>query len=417
MSLVVARLRRIASALVACLAFAHGDHAYSAYVEIAWGVGGDRVWNSSSNPNSLAAMSNATYFSTLSGYNGQNFYNADFASSSLCAALVPTTATVTSTRKYGCRALDYGGNNIFVGTPVADTGPVARAQGILNISPTSLSGTLTILASTDEPTGATTTFLSSGVRVSNSVGNGTNGYNYRSAEYTPFGNQWSGVTTAGTLEINLTGIFLGPQWEITGGTARFTDAGYACQQGGLSGSFDVLCTRSSVAGGFDRNGSHLSWGWDLDGGATGTTMSEMQVRNQAGDAVLAALGGVRAQTAFSYSRPYDPQTGYAAVDVRGMTGEFRRGTGSSTCATSLHWDGSSLSCGTLVVGRVGLCLSSVSADPIGPEPIPGCDAVALASAPVPVPPSVALLASALGILGATRFRNKARTVQGSDPIK
>ena len=74
---------------------------------------------------------------------------------------------------------------------------------LLTIMIGSLTGTLTIESSTDEPTGATTTFTTSGVRVSNSAGDGLAGYNFRTADGSPFGNAWYGVTTSATLTVNL----------------------------------------------------------------------------------------------------------------------------------------------------------------------------------------------------------------------
>ena len=411
--------------LAAALLQSEGAMAYysAVYADIAWGAGGDRVWTAlpqgSGQINSLAAMSSSTDFSTLDGYNVQYHYNPDFASASSCAAAVPGTGQQVTVRKYGCRYLDSYGYQAFAAVPVTDEGPIARARGWLTVTDNSMTGTLNIVSSTDEPTAATTTFLASGVRVSNSIGSGLDGYNYRTADGSPFGNAWNGITAAATLQLNLTGAFSSASFMISGGTARFTDPGFACQQGRISNPDDVLCRSSVRAGGFSGDGGHLSWGWDLDGAATGiTSLSELQVRNAAGTALIATLGGVFAETVTSRWVPF-PSSVSGGMVVQGVAGEFRRGVGMEGCAASLRWDGSQLTCGTLVVGRVGACFTSFALDQYIPTTLPpsGCDPVALVLAPVPVPPALALLASALGVLGAVRLSKKARTDRGSDRIE
>jgi hypothetical protein len=391
-----------------------GAYFASGHAEFVWGVTPDRVWQSSQS-HSLAAIGNDTYFTTLDGYSRLEHYNPDFASAAQCAASTPPNAILTGARKYGCRYSTTDNMDlVFVATPVADEGAVVRASGSVVITDTSLTGTLTVSGpATDEPVGATTTFSQRGTRLSDSVGNGTNGYNYRSGDGLPFGNVWYGITTAATLTLNLTGVFTSTSWQITGGTARFVDPGFACQQGGFSGSVGdptagILCSRSTSAGGFSADGGHLGWGWDLDGGGTASSaMSGLQVRDASGATVLGMIGGARADSVYNHLIPFDPYLDTAEVGVFGLTGEFRRGLGSSGlgCAASLRWDGTSLNCGALVAGRFGACITALyTAEPL-PDGIPDCDPLAMAMIEpgvVPVPPALWLLGSAVALLGGVR---------------
>jgi hypothetical protein len=144
----------------------------------------DLVWTSGIGPpspfaNELASVSNNNYFSTMAGYNTLNYYNSDFASAGLCAALTPPLATLTGTRKYGCRYTDEFGDPLaFLATPTTGSGPVAVASGVLTVTDTTLTGTLTMAATTDLPIGGTAT----------SIGDGTDAYNLRTADNSPFGN-------------------------------------------------------------------------------------------------------------------------------------------------------------------------------------------------------------------------------------
>ena len=297
----------------------------------------------------LANMADSTYFTAQSGYNARSWYNGDYTSTAQCAAgagVVPTSGGSGTARKYGCRWNDYGGTLLFVEGPVADTAAAltgASATGTITATDTTLTGTLTVINTSDEPTGATTTF-SGGNRTSNSVGNGFAGYNYRSADGSPFGNYWLGITTAGTLTVNLTGSFSATSWQITGGTVRFSDAGFACQQGGLGGSgLGTRCLSSSVAGGQSpTEGANLSWGWDIDGGGPGTTNAEVEVRNEVGGSIIETLSGVLASISVS--------NGVFTT----QSGEFRRGLGSSICPTYIVWDGTRISCGSLTTGLLSI---------------------------------------------------------------
>ncbi|MBM4196639.1 MAG: hypothetical protein FJ197_05980 [Gammaproteobacteria bacterium] len=359
------------------LTFSWGGNAGAAPFAGSANTAADVGWTSSGS-NALANVTNTTYFNQQTGHNSQAWYNADFASDAECTGLIPasaTPATVNATRKYGCRYNTENGTAGFVLAPVADAAATltgASATGVVFVTDTTLTGTLTINSTTDEPTGATTTFTSAtGVRLSNSVGNGFNGYNYRSADGSPFGNYWQGITTAGTLVLNLTGTFDQNSWSISGGTAKFTDNTFACQQGGNGATSDqtagTLCTRSTTAGGQQNNGANLSWGWDLDGAATGTTaISMLEVRDSGGSTVLSTLSGVLASISV------------ANGVLTTQSGEFRRGLGNAAggCAAHLRYDGTKISCGTLLTG-----------------------ALSVSGTVVPVPAAVWLMGSALGLLG------------------
>lgn len=328
----------------------------------------------SNGPNSLGVMSNTTYFTELGGYNGVDFYNADFATDQ-CAAI----PGVISVRKYGCRYAGTAGNVLFAATPVTDDGPVGRAGGTLAVTDTTLTGTLNLLASTDEPTGAVADVISpNGAALSLSPGNGTTGYNYRSADGSPFGNVWQGTTTAGTLQVNLTGTFTATSWNITGGTVLFTDPGFLCQQGGVGSIGDALagtlCTSFIYAGVHQHNGAHLSWGWDTNGRTGGSQASEIEVRDATGQVLYATLSGVLASLSIDGSG-----------NITTNAGEFRRASDPSTqgCGTAIRWNGTQVTCGALTVGKLAIT-GSVSV--------------------VPLPAGIWLLGSSVGILGLLRRR-------------
>jgi hypothetical protein len=314
---------------------------------------GDIAWTANGT-SALTVMTDGTYFSNQSGYNSRSYYNADFASTAECAAIVAGLGgTPTQTRKYGCRYTSYFLSPAFEAIPVADAAAAttgASATGLITVTDTTLTGTLTLNSTTDEPTGATTTFSPSGVRLSNSVGNGLTGYNLRSADGSPFGNYWQGTNAGATLTLNLTGTFQMGDWQITGGTVAFLDAGFACQQGGNGSTTDsaagTLCTRSVVAGGQTSDGSHLSWGVDIDGAATGNSaFTEIEVRNAVGGSVIETLAGVLASVSIA---------GDGTVTTN--SGEFRRALASagSGCPTYIVWDGTRISCGTLTTGLLSI---------------------------------------------------------------
>lgn len=311
---------------------------YSATADVtfSWATGGtDRGWTNGS-VNTLSVMTDATYFSQLTGTSLTGYYNSEFASIAGCTTAVGALGgALTSTRKHGCRYTDSSSNSSFLAHPTAslanpppDTGPGPSASGTITITDTTLTGTLTINATTDEPTGGTAA----------SVGTGASGYNYRNSDGSPFGNAWAGVSTAGQYVLNLTGVFTASSWQITGGTARFTDTGFLCQQGGNSTPSNILCTASMQAGGYQSNGVALSWGWDVDGSGAGTAMGEIEVRNSS-NVLVETLSGVLASLSID-----------GAGNITTNSGEVRRGLSSSACGGPfIKWNGSLMSCGTLLV--------------------------------------------------------------------
>lgn len=341
-------------------AFGYGG---TANLTFSWATNGTDIGWTSNGVNTLASMTDGTYFSQQAGSNSTGYYNSDFASTAQCASIVAGLGgTPQSTRKYGCRYLDASSSASFVGTPVTGAGPGASASGTLTVTDTTLTGTLTIVSTTDSPTGGTAT----------SIGNGTNGYNLRSADGSPFGNNWNGITTLGTYTVNLTGTFTASSWQITGGAATFSDAGFLCQQGGNSTPANILCSASSQPGGYQTNGGALSWGWDLNGAGTGiTTASEIIVRDSTGVNVVDTLSGVLANLSID-----------GLGNITTNNGEIRRALGASACGGSfIKWDGTKISCGTLST----------------------TDLVITGTAPVvPVPAAVWLFGSALGLLGVAR---------------
>jgi hypothetical protein len=327
-------------------------------VTLSWGVDGTAISWSSADPNALAVVGSSSRFTTQVGSNGISYFNADFATASNygsgladdCLTLLSGYSTI-ELRKYGCRQRDTTNvnNPVFHRSPVVDAGPPAAAIGTLNFTDTTLTGTLTVVATTDEPTGGD----------ESSVGNGASGFNVRTLDASPFGNAWYGVSTGATLTVDLTGDFSAAGWEITGGTVRFSDPAFQCQQGAIGGVAPeyVLCQLSAVPGGFSGDGSHLSFGVDVNGGLPGTTMSEIQIRD-AGGVVVASLSGVLATLTVGAG-------GALTTDF----GEFRSGVGTSTggCLGQIRWDGAKITCGTLTVG--GLQITG-TATPVDTEPDP-----------------------------------------------
>ncbi len=304
---------------------------------------------------------NSTLISALTGANTNGAYNQNFASSAQCVAgagVVPSGSAGISTRKYGCRYTSSGGLQfLFAAIPAVDSGPVAQASGSITVTNTSLTGTLTIVNTSDEPTGATTTFNTgsfesgtSTTRLSNSIGNGFAGYNYQTALGSPFGNVWYGVTNAGTYTLNLTGTFNSTNWNISGGSATFTDPGFACQQGGTAGTSGsdqrgLLCAASSTGGNFDPNGGHLSWGMDPDGAVTVSTASQIEIRSEDGSSQLGMLSGVIANMGIAVNG-----------DITTNSGEFRRGVGLGSCTNHIRFNTatSQLACGAILAGQLNI---------------------------------------------------------------
>lgn len=309
---------------------AHAQYFDTAAVTFQWGTaGGEKVWTSSG-PNTLSNIGNFVSFDALPGSNAVYYFNSNFASATQCNALVLAAdplATAISTKKYGCTYVDEDVTTQFLAIPVVDPGPAGgTATGTLTVTDTTLTGTLFLIPSTDEPTGGTAT----------SVGNGASGYNVRFADGGPLGNGWWGVSANATLTVNLTGNFTPSSWVIFGGSVTFNDPGFLCQ----ALIFAPFCSPSSAGGGYQPNGAHLSWGMDPDGAGTAFTEAlEFPVFDASGTTLLSFLSGVLAS---------------GGVDVGGnvfLVGETRRGWGSlgGGCANSLRWDGTRISCGTLQV--------------------------------------------------------------------
>jgi hypothetical protein len=345
----------------------------TANVTFAWSEGGTHIGWTSSGVNAFpdpAIAGNNTLVFAAGGNNSTSYYNPDFAiasdytgsTSDDCVTLLPDYEAI-SLRKYSCRQTDAEGyySPVYNPVPVADQSNGAAATGTLNVSDTTLTGTLTVVSTTDEPTGATTAFLS-GVRTSNSAGDGFDGFNVRTADGSPFGNAWYGITTSATLTVNLTGTFTNGAWTINGGAVTISDPGFACQQGGFGGTgAGTLCTPSTTGGGFQTTGGQLSWGMDTDGAGTGQTLATpIQVRDTAGAAVLTTLSGVRADLTLD-----------GGGNLTQTAGEFRFASGSAGggCLDHIRWGGDTdpgagtsigISCGTLASGP--LTISGVATE-------------------------------------------------------
>lgn len=354
--------------LLGLVAFGFGMHttaqAYTAQANVTFSWGGsdagaatETTWTSSGGANTLSAITNDTYFSTLSGYNATAYYNSDFASKAGCNSLGLTDGSgnpdTASVRKYGCRFATNGFKSFPV-LPPTDVGPVASATGTLIVTDTSITGTLTVNTTTDEPTGATTTFIS-GIRISNSVENGSSGYNIRTADGSPFGNAWYGVSAGATLTVNLTGTFNATTWEITGGSVEFVDSAFACQNGDSApGSNGSLCTNYVTTGLFESDGSHLAWGMDPDGSSSALGVTEIEVRDPAGTATIQTLSGVLAALAVD-----------SGGTITTTSGEIRRVQGSSGggCLNHIRYNGTGVSCGALTATALSVTGTATELDP------------------------------------------------------
>jgi Dockerin type I domain len=351
--------------------FAHTTafgYAAEANLIFSWATNGTEKGWVAGGPHTLGVMADDTDFITQGGHNVAAFYNSEFASAASCTAAVTDPSNTVgwnggtiNVRKYGCRFPDASSNPSFLMNPLASVaspppgiGPGASASGTVTITDTTMTGTLTVFSTVDVPVGGTAT----------SVGTGTNGYNLRSSDGTPFGNSWNGVTTLGTYTLNLTGVFTANSWQITGGTARFSDPGFLCQQGGQSSPANALCAGNTAPGGYTPDGGALSWGWDPDGSGAGTALSEIEVRDT-GNAVIATLSGVRA------SLSVDPQ-GYITTN----SGEIRRAQGSTSgCGLgpgvpNITYDAAldRISCGRLIVADLVITGNPQNMEDDTPDP-------------------------------------------------
>jgi hypothetical protein len=183
------------------------------------------------------------------------------------------------------------------------------------------------------------------------------------------------VSTLGTYEVNLTGIFTATSWQITGGSATFSDPGFLCQQGGFSSPPSILCLPSNAGGGYQANGAHLSFGVDPDGSDPGATSAgEITVFDDTGSTIVATLAGVLADVTID-----------AGGNLITNSGEFRRARYSTACpGGGLRYDGIRITCGQFSAGSLALTGTATV---------------------VPVPATVWLLGGALAVLGALRRRN------------
>lgn len=357
------------AAAVAALGMAGQAMAFSttANVTFTWGNSGlNKGWTSSA-PNSLSAMSDSTQFNSLGGANSTGYYNSDFATvATATAACAP--AAIGRYRQYGC--IDTT-PLIFRATPATDANNVS-ATGTLTVTDTTLTGTLTLNATSDECVGPVASVSAPGC--------GTSGWNIRSADGSPFGNAWIGYGAGGaegttTLTVNLGGTFtdVAGSWSINSGSVKISDSnGIGCQMGNTG--FAVLCNPSTQGGGYQTDGSQNSWGWDVDGAGAGTTaITEIEVRDGNGVSILDTLSGV-----------------LASLNVDGLGnittnfGETRSALGSSAgCSTHIRWNGSAINCGTLTVQ--GLNVTGTAVLNV-----------------IPVPAAVWMFGSALGLLGVAR---------------
>jgi len=341
--------RLMAATALTTLAFggqAHASYSGIANVTFSWATNGQAKGWTSSAANTLGSISNSTYFTAdTSGANSTTYYNPDFAKAGDATGWCPP-GNEAFQAQYACK--------ISTNTPVADEGPGASATGTLAVTATTLTGTLTVINTNDEGAGpqAGTTAAT--------------GYNVRSADGSPFKNVWYGVSNQMTLTVNLTGTFSATSWDITGGTVAFADPNFQCAIADFSG---VLCTPSTAGGGFQSDGSMLSWGMDQATGAN-TGVGGIQIFDAAGSTLLSTLSGVLASLAIDGSG-----------NITTTQGEFRTGSGSSMsgCATSLRYSGTGISCGTLQVASLNIT-----------------------GTVVPVPAAAWLFGSALGLLGVAR---------------
>jgi hypothetical protein len=131
----------------------------------------------------------------------------------------------------------------------------------------------------------------------------------------------------------------------------------------------VLCSPSTVGGGFTANGSFLSWGMDQGTGA-GTGVSEIRVFDPTGANQIATLSGILASLTID-----------GAGNITTVQGETRVGSGSGGggCATSIRYGGGAITCGTLAIRTLDIT-----------------------GTVVPVPAAAWLFGSALGLLGVAR---------------
>ena len=331
------------AAALAVMGLSGQAHAYSAtaLVQFDWATGGTYPGWTASAPNSLSTIDNSTYFNSLTGSNSTTYLNADFWDGSQGFCPAPYVA------QYACKTAPLT-------QPVSGVGPGASAVGSIVIGDTTLTGVLTVIETSDVGAGP------------QPLTTAATGFNVRSADGSPFKNVWYGVSDSATLTLALTGTFTNTSWQVTGGTATFTDPNFQCAFADFSG---VLCTTSATTGGFQPDGNMLSWGIDLQGGG----VQEITMYDAAGVNVIGTIGGVLADVSVT-SGPGD-----TVLALTTNNGEWRTGSSQGACNTQVRWDGAGISCGTLTTGDLNISV-------------------------VPVPAAVWLFASALGLMGFARRR-------------
>ncbi|MBL8225513.1 MAG: hypothetical protein JNM50_09290 [Chromatiales bacterium] len=321
MNRIAAGIAAIGLGLASSAAIAADSYNAVAEVTFEWATNGQAKGWTSSAANTLASIANTTYFSAdTSGANSTTYYNPDFAkagdATGWCAA-----GQEAFQAQYACK--------VSTNTPIADFGPGAQATGTITVTDTTMTGTLVVIDTNDEGAGPQPGTTEA------------TGYNIRSADGSPFKNVWYGISNQMTLTVNLTGTFTSTSWEITGGTVSFNDPAFQCAFADFGG---VLCNTSTVGGGFQPDGSMLSWGIDQATGAN-TAVGQIPVFNAAGDTLLSTLSGVLASLSVDGSG-----------NVTTNQAEFRNGTGSSGggCPTSIRYSGTGIGCGTLQVASVSI---------------------------------------------------------------
>ena len=290
-------MNKVSTALVtvAAMGIASQASAYDATADVMfnWAESGSEVGWTASGTNSLAAISNSTFFTSQTGNNSTSYFNADFATSTYhtsqgCATQDGGPADFRS--QYACRI----GSSVF---PVADEGPGAMAAGSITVTDTTMTGVLTVIPTNDEGAGPQpgTTEATA--------------YNIRSADGSPFQNVWYGVSDALTLTLNLTGSFDENNWSIDGGTVVFNDPNIQCAFADFSG---VLCSPGQLG---DGEGSFRSWGFNTP--ETGD-VSEVQVSDPTGVSIIESIAGVLANLTIGQdgNRSRRPRASIAAVPSR-----------------------------------------------------------------------------------------------------
>lgn len=292
----------------------------SAAVTFSWATDGISAGWTANGTNFLATVSDDTYLTTLSGKNQTTYYNPDFArpvdANGWCGA-----GSEPFQAQYACKV----GTSTPLPTPATgNLGPGAAATGVLTVTDTTMTGTLTVINTNDEGAGPQPGTTAA------------TGYNIRTADGSPFKNAWYGVSSQATLTVNLTGTFTATSWEITGGTVAFSDPAFQCAVADFSG---VLCALSSLSGGVTGNGSFLSWGLDVRNvGAT-----EIPVYDASGAVILSSLAGVRASVVVD-----------AGGTITTTQGEFRNAFVQGPCPAGLRYNGTGLSCGALQAGLLAI---------------------------------------------------------------